>query len=76
MFFVIVVFQSVDHFIGYLNTNIQTLHSQLMPDIYPHMIEEIWTVILKSFHKQLEEGVGVICDIYGSQSHAHHCREW
>ena len=29
-----------------------------MPDIYPHMIEEIWNVILKSFHKQLEIGVG------------------
>ena len=53
-------FQAVDYFIGYLNTNIQTLHSQLMPDIYPHMIEEIWNVILKSFHKQLEIGVGTV----------------
>ncbi|XP_045173745.2 protein unc-13 homolog D-like [Mercenaria mercenaria] len=47
---------SVDKFLGYLNTNLQTLNSQLMPDIYPYVNEQLWELILKSLNKQLLTG--------------------
>ena len=45
----------------------QTLHSTLMPDIYPHMVEQLWSVILSSFYKQL--GIGVSHRLFLMKKH-------
>jgi len=47
----------VDQLLGYISTNLQTLEDQLMPDICPHMIVQLWRVILVTMDNQIQVGV-------------------
>ncbi|XP_052229255.1 protein unc-13 homolog D-like [Dreissena polymorpha] len=47
---------SVDELLGYITNNLQTLETQLMPNIYPFMIEQLWNVTLTSLDNQIKQG--------------------
>lgn len=49
--------QATDDVIGYLDTNLETLHARLSATIYPNMIQELWGVVLGIFDATMLSGV-------------------
>ncbi|WAR02420.1 BAIP3-like protein [Mya arenaria] len=47
---------SVDPLLGYIATNLQTLEDQLMPKMFPYMIEQLWSVVISTLCAQLKPG--------------------
>ncbi|XP_069135091.1 protein unc-13 homolog D-like isoform X2 [Argopecten irradians] len=47
---------SVDQLIGYLSTNLKTLHDRLMSSIFPRMILQLWDTIVSLLDQQLQVG--------------------
>ncbi|OWF46560.1 protein unc-13 homolog D-like isoform X1 [Mizuhopecten yessoensis] len=47
---------SVDQLIGYLSTNLSTLHDRLMSSIFPRMILQLWETVVTLLDQQLQVG--------------------
>lgn len=46
----------MEELLDYIDDNLGTLYKQLLPQIFPRLVQELWNALLTSIRSRIQEG--------------------